>query len=116
MSKSHSDKKRDTTLFFGGRSVIYRIKEINMKSLTQPALFTKMVIAEWDRQNNNFNKFLSSTTDQQLLNEIAPGKNTGIYLVGHLIAISDAMLPLLAFGEKLFPVNAQRFVLMPSVV
>src|SRR5437762_8138569 len=70
---------------------------------TQQALFIKMVIAEWDKQNNNFNKFLSSLTDKQLSKEIAPGKNTGIYLLGHLIAISDAILPLLAFGEKLFP-------------
>jgi hypothetical protein len=63
-----------------------------------------MVIAEWDKQNNNLNKFLSSVTNEQLSKEIAPGKNTGIYLVGHLIAISDAMLPLLAFREKLFPI------------
>ncbi|HZJ58627.1 MAG TPA: DinB family protein [Chitinophagaceae bacterium] len=85
-----------------------------MESLTQPGLFIKMVIAEWDKQNNNFNKFLSSITDQQLLNEIAPGKNTGIYLVGHLIAISDAMLPLLAFGEKLFPALENVFITKPD--
>jgi hypothetical protein len=74
-----------------------------MGSPVQPELFIKMVIAEWDKQNNNFIRFLSSATDEQLSSEIAPGKNTGIYLVGHLVAISDAMLPLLAFGEKLFP-------------
>jgi hypothetical protein len=39
-----------------------------------------MVVAEWDKQNNNFNKFLSSVTDEQL-SEIAPGKNTGISLL-----------------------------------
>ena len=80
----------------------------------QEALFTKMVIAEWDKQNNNFNKLLSSLTDEQLSKEIAPGKNTGIYLVGHLIAISDAMLPLLAFGEKLFPHLENIFITSPD--
>jgi hypothetical protein len=85
-----------------------------MASPVQPELFIKMVIAEWDKQNNNFNKFLSSVTDEQLSKEIAPGKNTGIYLVGHLIAISDAMLPLLAFGEKLFPRLEKVFITNPD--
>jgi len=73
-----------------------------------------MVISEWDKQNNNFSRLLSSTTSDQLLKEIAPGKNTGIYLVGHLIAISDAMLPLLAFGEKLFPHLENVFITNPD--
>jgi len=73
-----------------------------------------MIIAEWDKQNNNFIKFLSSVTDEQLSKEIAPGKNTGIYLVGHLVAISDAMLPLLAFGEKLFPHLTNIFITNPD--
>jgi hypothetical protein len=80
----------------------------------QQALFIKMVIAEWDKQNNNFNKLLSSLSDEQLSKEIAPGKNTGIYLVGHLIAISDAMLPLLNFGEKLFPDLENIFIKNPD--
>jgi hypothetical protein len=80
----------------------------------QQALFIKMVIAEWDKQNNNFNRLLSSLSDEQLSKEIAPGKNTGIYLVGHLIVISDAMLPLLAFGEKLFPHLEKIFITSPD--
>jgi len=85
-----------------------------METLTETGLFIKMVIAEWDKQNNNFIRFLSSVTDEQLLKEIAPGKNTGIYLVGHLIAISDAMLPLLGFGEKLFPDLGNVFITNPD--
>src|ERR1044071_8136119 len=84
------------------------------ENTTQQAVFIKMVIAEWDKQNNNFNKFSSCATDEQLSKEIAPGKNTGIYLVGHLIAISDAMLPLLAFGEKLFPDLEHVFITNPD--
>jgi len=81
---------------------------------TQQELFIRMVIAEWDKQNNNFNKLLSSLSDEQLLKEIAPGKNTGIYLVGHLIAISDAMLPLLGFGERRFPQLENIFIKNPD--
>jgi hypothetical protein len=81
---------------------------------TQQTLFIKMVIAEWDKQNNNFKTLLSSLSEQQLAKEIAPGKNTGTYLAGHLIAISDAMLPLLGFGEKLFPHLQQIFIDSPD--
>lgn len=85
-----------------------------MEPQIQPELFIKMVITEWDKQNNNFIKFLSSVTDEQLSKEIAPGKNTGLYLVGHLVAISDAMLPLLGFGDKLFPNLANIFIENPD--
>src|SRR5258706_3582428 len=76
----------------------------------QQELFIKMVIDEWDRQNNSFNKLLSSLTDEQLSKEIAPGRNTGIYVAGHLIAVSDGMLPLLGFGERLFPQLENIFI------
>jgi hypothetical protein len=81
---------------------------------TQQELFIKMVMAEWDKQNNNFNRLLSSLTDEQLSKEIAPGKNTGVYLVGHLIAVSDGMLPLLGFGERLFPPLENIFIKNPD--
>src|SRR6266496_1089210 len=81
---------------------------------TQQELFIKMVMTEWDKQNNNFNRLLSSLTDAQLSKEIAPGKNTGVYLVGHLIAVSDGMLPLLDFGERLFPQLENIFIKNPD--
>jgi DinB superfamily len=81
---------------------------------TQRELFIRMVIAEWDKQNNNFKKLLSSLTTAQLSKEIAPGKNTGAYLVGHLVAISDAMLPLMGFGERMFPQLENIFIKNPD--
>ena len=96
-------------------AVIYIVKKTkNMGSMATSELFIKMVIAEWDKQNNNFAKFLASVSDEQLSKEIAPGKNTGTYLVGHLVAISDAMLPLLAFGEKLYPQLGEIFIANPD--
>ena len=81
---------------------------------TQQELFIKMVLAEWDKQNSNFNRLLSSLSDEQLSKEIAPGKNTGVYLIGHLIAVSDGMLPLLGFGERLFPQLENVFIKNPD--
>jgi uncharacterized damage-inducible protein DinB len=60
------------------------------------------------------NKTLSNLTDDQLLKEIAPGKNRVIYLWGHLTAVHDAMFPILGLGERLHPELDAIFVSNPD--
>lgn len=81
---------------------------------TQQALFVKMALAAWDSQINNLIKLLATVSEEQLSNEIAPGKNTGIYLLGHLVAVNDGMLPILDFGERLFPALQTIFISNPD--
>lgn len=81
---------------------------------TQLNLLVKMTLTAWDAQNNYLNKLLASLPDEQLLKEIAPGRNTGIYLLGHLIAVSDALFSLLGFGERLFPALEDIFIKQPD--
>ena len=69
-----------------------------------------MTLTAWDAQNNYLSKLLGALSDEQLSREIAPGKNTGTYLLGHLVAVSDAMLPLLGFGDRLFPALENVFI------
>ncbi len=76
-------------------------------------LAVKMVLNEWDRQNSFFKKILDSLSDEQLTKEISPGRNTGVYLLGHLVAITDAMFPLLEAGAKQYPELYQTFVDKP---
>jgi len=85
-----------------------------METTTQSGLLVKMILMAWDTQNSYLNKLISSLTDEQLAKEIAPGKNTGVYLLGHLIAVSDGMLPLLGFGDRLFPEMEEVFVKTPD--
>lgn len=66
-------------------------------------LFTKMVIDRWHGSIENLNKHLTALSDEQLQREIAPGKNSGTYLLGHLIAVHDEMSILLGMGQKLYP-------------
>ncbi len=77
-------------------------------------LIMKMALTAWDTQNNYLTKLIDSLPDEQLLKEIAPGRNTGIYLLGHLIAVSDALLPLLGFGERLYPSLENTFIKTPD--
>lgn len=73
-------------------------------------LFLKMVIDRWNGSITNLNNHLNGLEDEQLLLEIAPGKNRGIYLLGHLIAVHDDMLRLLDMGEKLYPELYEPFI------
>jgi hypothetical protein len=85
-----------------------------METTTQSNLLVKMILMGWDAQNSYLNKLISSLTDEQFAKEIAQGKNTGVYLLGHLIAVSDGMLPLLGFGDRLFPEMEEVFIKNPD--
>ena len=41
---------------------------------------------------------------------MAPGRNSGVLPLGHLTSVTDGMLPLLGFGEKLYPELEKPFV------
>jgi len=84
------------------------------KETNQLNLLVKMVIAAWDTQNRQLEKLINTLSEEQLLKEIAPGRNTGIYLLGHLIAVSDALLPLLGFSDRLYPELEEVFIKRPD--
>jgi hypothetical protein len=63
----------------------------------------KQVIDTWTNRNKVFTDFFNKYKDEAYLNEIAPGRNRAIYLLGHLIASNDGMIPLFGLGERLFP-------------
>ncbi|SEW16779.1 DinB superfamily protein [Chitinophaga sp. YR573] len=77
-------------------------------------LFVKMALQAWDVQIKRTEKLISSLSDEQLLQEVAPGRNRGIYLLGHLIAVHDAMLPLFGLGEKLYSELEEPFIKNPD--
>ena len=81
---------------------------------TELDLVVKMTLTAWKAQNNSLNKLLNELTEEQLQKEIAPGRNRGIYLLGHLVAVHDNMLPVLDLGEKLFPELYTVFVKNPD--
>lgn len=81
---------------------------------TQKELFIKIALDSWNIQLTRFNKLLETLTDEQLQQQVAPNRNTGVYLLGHLAAIHDAMLPLLNFGDKMYPQLEGTFVTNPD--
>lgn len=79
-----------------------------------PALFVKMAISAWDTQVKQMDKLVDSLTDEQWMNEIAPGKNRGIYILGHLAAVNDYMLSLFEFSDRLHPEWEHMFIRTPD--
>jgi uncharacterized damage-inducible protein DinB len=71
-------------------------------------------INSWRLVLERTNKAFSNLTDDQLLKEIAPGKNRLIYLLGHLTAAHDAMFPILGLGERLHPELDAIFISGPD--
>jgi hypothetical protein len=77
-------------------------------------IMVKMALDAWNSQIKTGDELLEKLSDEQLMNEVAPGRNRGIYLIGHLIAVHDRMLPLLGFGEQLCPQLDEPFLKNPD--
>jgi DinB superfamily len=82
--------------------------------MTNSELLVKMVFDRWNTLLKNCDSILNVLSDEQLLKEIAQGKNRGIYLLGHLIAVHDDMLPLLNLGDREHPELFELFVKSPD--
>jgi hypothetical protein len=71
--------------------------------VTNEELLAITALNSWKLVIGRFDQTLAGWTDEQLQNRIAPEKNRLFYLVGHLTAVHDRMLPLLGLGERLHP-------------
>jgi hypothetical protein len=82
--------------------------------MAQQTVLARIALNAWQIQVDRTTKFINESSDELLLKEIAPGKNRGIYLMGHLIAIHDAMPEILGFGKKAHPELAAIFITAPD--
>ena len=77
-------------------------------------VFIKMVLDAWYTYIKRTDELFDSLTDEQLMKEIAPGRNRGIYLLGHLAAVHDQILPLLELANPLYAELWEPFVESPD--
>lgn len=81
---------------------------------TEKEVFVKMAVSAWETHNNRLNKLIATLTDEQLSADTAPNRNSGTYLLGHLIAVSDALFPILGWGDRLYPELEEIFLKKPD--
>ncbi len=82
--------------------------------MTSQQVFVKVAIHSWRLVVERADKIFSNRTEDQLLQQVAPGKNRLIYVWGHLTAIHDAMFPILGLAERLHPELDALFVSNPD--
>lgn len=82
--------------------------------MTNDTVFIKMVLDAWHTHIKRTDELFNSLSDEQLMTEVAPGRNRAIYLLGHLAAVHDRILPLLELGDPLYPQLWDPFVERPD--
>lgn len=70
----------------------------------------QQVLMAWRKENKKISDFFDKHGEGYYHQPIAPGKNRAIYLLGHLIAVNDALLPLFALGERKYPTYEALFL------
>ncbi len=78
--------------------------------ITPNEIVIKMVLNAWASHIKQADSLINKLTDEELARQVAPGKNTGVYLLGHLTAVHDGMIPLLGLGDPFFPQLDDVFV------
>ena len=71
--------------------------------MTSEQLFVDAALRAWKFNVDRVEKSFSTLTDAQLETRVAPDRNRLLYLLGHLAAVHDRMLPLLGIGERRHP-------------
>jgi hypothetical protein len=82
--------------------------------MTSEQALTTAAVNSWKLNVERADRVFSPLTEEQLLKEVAPGKNRLIYLWGHLTAVHDRMLPLLVLGSRLHPEYDALFLSSPD--
>ncbi|HEY4562697.1 MAG TPA: DinB family protein [Thermoanaerobaculia bacterium] len=82
--------------------------------MTNEEIFAKTTINSWKLAVGRLDHMFSSLSDEELQAEVAPGRSRVLYLLGHLTAVHDRMLPLLGFGERLHPELDEAFISKPD--
>ena len=88
-----------------------------METLTKSSesiLFSQTFLKAWALQLKRFTSLINELDDAALAKHTAPGRNTGHYLLGHMVAVHDGIYPLLGFGQRLYPEYDAIFIKAPD--
>jgi DinB superfamily len=82
--------------------------------MTSEDIFIRTALGSWKQSVAQVDKTLASLSDEDLQREVAPGRNRIYYLLGHLTAVNDRLLPLLRLGDRLHPELDDAFITHPD--
>jgi hypothetical protein len=82
--------------------------------VTNEEIFAATAIKTWTTVTARLEKILSSFSDEELQSEVSPGRNRVYYILGHLTAHHDRLLPMLGLGKRLHPELDEIFITNPD--
>ena len=82
--------------------------------MTTEELMSTTAINTWKLVIGRFSQGIAPLTGEQLQQQVAPGRNRLLYLIGHLTAVHDRMFPLLDLGERLHPELDDIYITNPD--
>src|ERR1700747_38682 len=82
--------------------------------MTPDEVLIAVAISSWEQVVTRVGSLCLSCTEEQLLVEVAPGKNRILYLWGHLTAVNDSMFSVLRLGGRLHPELDTVFIAQPD--
>jgi hypothetical protein len=77
-----------------------------MEVVTNPR--SKLLLEQYHFMLAWVDMYLDQLTDEELRSDIIPGKNHGVWILGHLVASDDTLSEYLGYGPTLFP-ETQRY-------
>ena len=84
------------------------------KTMENQGSYVALGLKVWKAQIERADKLFGGVSSEDLLREIAPGRNRLLYLWGHLTATHDMMLPLVGIAERLHPEFDMTFISNPD--
>jgi hypothetical protein len=84
------------------------------KTMGNEGSYAALGLKVWKAQIERADKLFGGLSSEDLLREIAPGRNRMLYLWGHLTATHDMMLPLVGIRERFHPEFDIAFISNPD--
>ncbi|HEY4304914.1 MAG TPA: DinB family protein [Gemmatimonadaceae bacterium] len=66
----------------------------------QARLFTRIALNTWKATVGRFDDIVVGCSDEELEREVTAGRSRLFYLIGHITALHDRLLPVLGLGER----------------
>ncbi|HZB89554.1 MAG TPA: DinB family protein [Terracidiphilus sp.] len=82
--------------------------------MTTEQLLCTTALNSWKLVIGRLDKSFSALSDEQFQKHVAPGKNRLHYLLGHLTAVNDRLIPMLGLGERLHPELDEAYLTNPD--
>jgi hypothetical protein len=78
--------------------------------MTHEELLATAALKSWKQVLGQFDKGLATFSDPDFQKRVAPGRNRLYYLLGHLTAVHDRLLPMLGVSDRLHPELDAAFI------